>query len=109
MYRAKALNEYTKEMGTVKNVPKKRNITKRDWSANTHPPEPKRLQLTNKHMLKMSNCDGLAITRIWGATFYHMTSGDKNPHRFYCSDSWCKYQQLKAEYQQVINFIKLVY
>lgn len=151
MYRAlqgvkKTLKEYTKakkqleaaekkkkaaeEISTVESAPKKRR-TKRDSSTSAEPPKPKPLQLTNKLMLKMSTYYGLAITRncqsleemkraVW-ATFYHMTSTDENPQHFYCPDSWCKYQQLKAENQestyehpvtfdeQVINLIKPVY
>nr|XP_046489071.1 uncharacterized protein LOC124222295 [Neodiprion pinetum] len=127
---AKNTKMAVKVKSTEESAPKKRRI-KRDSSTSAKPPKPKPLQLTNKIMLKMSTYYGLAITRnchsleemkkaVW-ATFYHMTSTDENPQHSYCSDSWCKYQQLKAENQestyehpvtfdeQVTNLIKPVY
>ena len=47
------------------------------------------------------NCDSVGNMQnaIW-ATFYHKSSTDKKPQHHKCppsADSWCKYQQVKAE------------
>lgn len=119
----KTLNEYKKAQKQLEEAEKKKKVeeaknfnvsapkkcrrSKKDSTTDPKPPEIKYLQLTNKVMLKLTNYYGLAITRnsnslddmkkaVW-ATFYHTTSTNKNLQHFYCSDSWCKYQQLKAQ------------
>ena len=72
------------------------------------------------------NCDSVEKMQnaIW-ATFYHGSSTDKKPQHHKCppgADSWCKYQQAKAEKKlksskhdytalpkELVDAIKLIY
>ncbi|KYN02057.1 hypothetical protein ALC62_07126 [Cyphomyrmex costatus] len=97
----------------VKAVTKRRKM-KRDSSVKSVPAKVKTLSLTNKLMIKLSIYYGLAILRnsdsveemnkaVW-ATFFHLSSTDKNPQHSYCPQrltSWCEYQKFKAQNQQV--------
>jgi len=94
-------------------VPAKRRKMKRDSSVKSVLAKVKTLSLTNKLMIKLSTYYRLAILRnsdsleemnkaVW-ATFFHLSSTDKNPQHSYCPQgltSWCEYQKFKAQNQQ---------